>query len=511
MKVITFRLRLLEPVLVSQAQSGEENSAIGLPFIPGGALRGALVARYLQKYPIADPAGDTSFQRLFLDGTVRYLNAYPWREDSRLLPTPMSWFTEKDRVSDTDALIFDWAVDPAQRLEQPKSPDGDFCVALGDSVGLHRSPRQVNVHITLENPNYRGDENKVYRYDALAAGEVMAAAIVAPDDVDLTKAKELLQPDEIAFGGAHLAGYGRSRIEAVATDDLAWEEYPPGHNTDSSAIIVTLLSDAIVRDRSGQVSGDLSAALAAALGLASQELKPLRAYQSLRPVAGFNRKWSLPLTQTWAVQAGSVFVYPADAVDPDALTQAVAHGIGERRAEGFGRVAVNWQTEPQLRRYELEAGLITVPRLSEASKELARQMADRRLRLLLDRKLAEAVNRTRLSRLPQNAQLSRVRIAAQQALKAGKLKPISDHLKHLKGAREQFTQARVGEATSMFRWIEERVGKQDIETQLLRGESLPEVAGEKANLTDGLKVEYTARLVDGVMKKAVKQNQGVIK
>ena len=47
MKAIPYRLHLLEPVLVSQAESGEENSAVGLPFIPGSAIRGALVARYL--------------------------------------------------------------------------------------------------------------------------------------------------------------------------------------------------------------------------------------------------------------------------------------------------------------------------------------------------------------------------------------------------------------------------------------------------------------------------------
>ena len=505
MKAITFRLRLLEPVLVSQAQSGEENSAIGLPFVPGSALRGALATRYLQSHPLADAAKDADFRRFFLGGTVCYLNAYLWREDTRLLPKPSSWFTEKDMADGEDATIHDWAVDPDQDLEQAKPPSGEFCLLQDTAVAVHKPERQVNVHITLEDPNRRGEGNQVYRYDALAAGQVLAGAILAADDVDLSEVEELLEPAEVFLGGAHLVGYGRARFEGVATEE-EWQEVAPGHGPESGEVVVTLLSDVIVRGDNGQVGGDLSAALADAVGQSATP-KPERAYQRLQSVAGFNRKWSLPLAQEWAIQAGSVFVYPAGAFDADGLAQGVAQGIGERRAEGFGRLAVNWQREPELQRRRFEKEEPDVPALSESSKAMARQMAERRLRALLDRKLAEVVNNTRLSHLPPNTQLSRVRVAVQRARHTGTMQPLTEHMSGLKAARQQFERARVDGGTSLLTWIEERATQLDVERQLLGSGVLPEVAGQAAELTEAMRVEYTARLVDGVMKKAVGENQ----
>ena len=138
-------------------------------------------------------------------------------------------------------------------------------------------------------------------------------------------------------------------------------------------------------------------------------------------------------------------------------------------------------------------------------------MADRRLRLLLERRLAEEISLVSVGNRPQNAQLSRVRNAAQEILGQDaaypeSLQPILDLLDSLKGAREQFEKARVSK-TSMLRWIQERARQQDVEKQLLQGRDLPQVAGERAKLSAEMRAEFTARLIDGVMKKAIQQNQ----
>ncbi len=509
MKAITFVVRLLEPLLVSQAEAGEENSAVGLSFIPGSALRGALVARYLRAHPSADLAAEPIARQLFFDGPVCFLNAYPHCQGRRTLPRPLSWFTEKSTASDDRAVLHDWAVDPDQALTQPKAPThAEFCLATDDGqVACYESPRQVNVHISLENANRRGPENKVYRYDAVAPGEVLSGAIVADDGTDLAPVRELLEPGEISLGGAHLAGYGRALIAEV-TERPAWQECAPGNTSTDGRLIVTLLSDAILRNEDGQVDGGVDGALAAVMGIT--ELKAMAAYRRVRVVAGFNRKWSLPLPQAWVVQAGSVFVYRAGAFDADQMRRQVALGIGERRAEGFGRVAVNWHTQPVLQRVPVKPEPLSDVELSPASRALAKQMAQRRLQLLLERRLAEAVTRLKLSALPQNAQLSRVRTAAQQSLASHRLTPIVEHLARLKGAREQFVQARVDGGTgsrTLLDWINERAAGQDVEVQILEGSGLPQIAGETAVLTAELRADYTARLIDGVMKKAAKQNQ----
>lgn len=507
MRAVTYRLRLLEPVLVSQAESGEENSAIGLPFIPGSAIRGALAARYLQAFKLTDAAADDLFRHLFLDGSICFLNAYPWREGARSLPRPLSWMAEKDKADEKEGTAYDWAIDPESKLERPKAVDGQFCVLVDDTAYMASPERQVNVHISLQDVDKRGDENTVYRYDALAAGEVLAGAIVSTNDDLLERMKVLLDTDEIALGTAHRAGYGRVRIEDMKLSPNGWNEYTPGDGSGTGEIVVTLLSDAIVRGNDGQVNGDISAALASILRLPG--LKPKRCYQSLHLVGGYNRKWNLPLPQTWSIQAGSAFVFAAGSFASDELRRLAELGIGERRAEGFGRLAVNWQRHAELNWEKADPPEIAGTELSEESKALALQMANRRLRLLLDQRLAAAVNRIQIgAQRPQNAQLSRVRSAAQQAMVEGNFNGLQRHLANLKGAREQFEKARVSN-TPLDRWIEERTKNLDVEIQLQLGQPpvLPEVAGQKAQLTSKLKVEYTARLIDGVMKKAAKLNQ----
>ncbi len=527
MKAITYQLRLLEPVLVSQAQTGEENSAISLPFVPGSALRGAVVSRYLAHNDPGDLAEDEETRALFLDGTVAFLNAYPALEGERLLPRPLSWFTEKEQAGEMHGTLYDWAVAHTE-LKQAKPPkDAVFCALRAPeapelspeerldalAAGKESEPvqtqfytpaREINVHIALVDQNNRTDANKVYRYDALAAGEVLAGAIMAPDDFDLEPLQRLLAENpDLFLGGAHTAGYGHVTLASLALVEN-WTEYAPVAEP-GNVVIVTLLSDTILRGPDGQFSADMDGALAELLNM--PDLHALRKYQRVGLVGGFNRKWGLPLVQAWALQAGSVFVYNADEVDAERLRSLVAAGIGERRAEGFGRVAVNWHTADAVvwKPWEKQPSLGEVE-LSAESKALAERMAQNHLANLLEESLTAVLSSIVILPPPQNAQLSRVRNAARQALLKKDLKLLADHLATLKGAKEQLQKARIA-GVPMLAWLEARLEKQDIEQQLLQGRAVVPVAGQRAAFTPELRAHYTARFIDGVMQKAIRQNQ----
>jgi CRISPR-associated protein Csx10 len=230
-------------------------------------------------------------------------------------------------------------------------------------------------------------------------------------------------------------------------------------------------------------------------------------------VGGFNRKWGLPLVQTWAVQAGSVFVFRAQDVDAAHLRAVVASGIGERCAEGFGRIGVNWHTFPTLDWTHIERQVEEQVALCEASKALATQMAQRRLAAELEDGLVTLISGASISPAPQNTQLSRLRNVVRQSLVDGDLAPIDRHLDALKGAKKQFERARVSFQSSqtggacLLDWLKERIAQQDVHRLLLRGRPLPPVAGVHARLTPELETQYTARLIDGLMKKAIRDNQ----
>ena len=445
MKALRYRLRLVQPLLVAQIHAGEENSAVGMSYIPGSTLRGAIVGHYVREENPDDLAFANTERALFLDGTVAFLNAYPYGNGTRMLPRPRSWLTEKDLAADRGAVLYDFAVQINTPLEQPKAPkSAAFCVIApaeppeaawevlpSPEVALYTPPRQINVHISLEKPNTRTDENAVYRYDAIAEGEVFEGAIVASDDFDLAPLQALLVPGEALFlGGAHTAGYGRALIEDVVLD-FGWEEYEPAEAIEGK-VVLTLLSDLILRGDAGQVDADLDAALSHLLGF---KVTAQQRFQQLQLVGGFNRKWGLPLVQDWALGAGSVYVYADVRIDPEALQTLLAPGIGERRAEGFGRVAVNWHTAPQFKRIALSAPVNLAPRLSSESQTLAARMAQRRLQTELEQGLVTFLSRVRIDRPPQNPQLARVRNVMQQVLlgvQANNLDAVVQHLDNLK-------------------------------------------------------------------------------
>ncbi len=308
---------------------------------------------------------------------------------------------------------------------------------------------------------------------------------------------------ELFIGGAHTAGYGRVRLEV---DDVVtgWQEYPADSPPDNGELVVTLLSDTLVRGKDGQINGDLDGALAELLGLASLTAK--RRYQGLGLIGGFNRKWGLPLPQAWALQAGSVYVYATGAFNPEALRLKAALGIGERRAEGFGRIAVNWHTAPTVQWQPCTPPQSLRPGLSAESQVLAQEMAQRRLRLRLERGLTDYLSQVKFKRLPPNTQLSRVRNAVQRALSEKNVAPVVEHLENLKGAREQLARARV-DTNSLLAWVQDRADRLDVEQQLLGSERPPQVAGQEAILDDDLKCTYSLRLIDGVMQKATKSQE----
>lgn len=521
MKALVYRLRLLEPVLIAKTEPEEENSAISSSFIPGSAMRGALIARYLQKYSEKNLAHDDEARRLFFTGEVCFLHAYPIHGVARMLPRPISWQTLKD---EKESEVFDFAFDPEnfnpEEIEKRfKSAKGEFCHVTQGVAVLHTPPKHLSVHISLNDATRRGEKNDVFRYEALAEGEIFEGVVIAKDESDFTKLLTLFTPNEIRLGRAHTAGYGRAHIELLGQKEIGlqpdWQEYEiitaDNNNaaTTPSVIRVTLLSDTIVRGANGQCDGDFDAALTRLLG---RKVEAQSCSRQMRVVAGYNRKWSLPVVQAWALQAGSVFVYPPNEFDPKDLRDKALFGIGERCAEGFGRIAVDWQVQPKMKHASFAAAKMETASLSESSAMLAREMANRRLRELLERKLVEQVNAANLARLPKNAQLSRVRTATQQALIAPHLSPekqlrqIENHLNDLKGAKQQFEHAKVDE-TSMLTWLQDRLAKKDAQEQLLKGAALPVIAGQSAVLSEALQAEYTARFIDGIMKKAVKQNQ----
>jgi CRISPR-associated protein Csx10 len=343
MPALVYRLTLLEPAIFT-ALEGEPNSAVSYDFVPGSVIRGMVIGTALRQNKGGLDAADQNARRLFFSSETRYLNAYilspiPNEEGwVRSLPVPLSWQHQKH----DKRIIYDLAVSGSPADQQLKSVGG-FASVNGSQAALTLINRTLNVHTVR--PRRGGGEGTVYRYDALARGQVFEGIILCENNSDGEWLKTVLfEHSTSTLGGARSAGYGRVQI----SDVRLLTEAPEAPRFDNgNQVVVTLLSDAILRDANAQYAPSLDTLLGelSRLGLIVRAEMSVQAFLDITMVGGFNRKWGLPLPQTPALKMGSALVLQNADWDAAVLHRLQERGIGERREDGFGRIAVNWQHE----------------------------------------------------------------------------------------------------------------------------------------------------------------------
>jgi CRISPR-associated protein Csx10 len=536
MNVLTYRIELLEPALIT-AVEGDPNSAISLDYVTGSVLRGALIQKYMQHHPgvkAADLLQDTGAQTLFFSGAARFLNGYLLKDNVRTLPTPLAWLQPKDELH----TVYDFAVKAVTDKSGRKwgGFGQPFVVMQSDQIKGCQPDRQIAIHTQRDRDYGRPtkESGAVYRYDALAAGQTFEAAIVGDDRVDLKDVISLLS-GEVYIGGSRNGGYGRVKVMFDAKTAVmvgGWREVgtPSLSASVNNQLIITLLSDALIRDENGQFSTDywaLENCLRKTMAAPGATFK--EAFVRGRVVGGFNRKTNLPLPQALAVQAGSVVVFDVsqcDAAQLRTLTERLGEleqaGIGERRAEGFGRVGINWHTRETWKVFQPPRDAPGGPQdnpprvaVTEAtSKALAEAMTQRLLRSRLDEAVIAAANKLQVEHAPQRAQLTRLRsILADELMKPEPgLKRLTDFMSQVEkrsAARKQFEAARIGEErTRLLIWLKESEAKIADRAQLLT-KDLPasRVGTVTAEVSDALRAEYVLRLIDTVLAHAAKTQQ----
>ncbi|MBL8152426.1 MAG: hypothetical protein JNN15_21075, partial [Blastocatellia bacterium] len=263
MTVFTFTLQLLEPLMVTGLE-GDPNSNVTLDYIPGSVIRGALISQYLKTKPANysfDPANKAQDEyKLFFNGSVRYLNAYPSMEHHlekiRTLPTPLSWVVQKDSKPETDIYDMCCSLLPD---EQTKPLSKHFFYQQGKLVWTTKPEHQLTIHTQRERRHGRSTESDgaVFRYESLEAYSQFIGVILVEDDSLTTSIEELLKNKELNLGGSRTAGYGRVNV-IDWKEKQDWKEAGEVNDIEEdSTFTITLLSNALVRNDEGQYQLDL--------------------------------------------------------------------------------------------------------------------------------------------------------------------------------------------------------------------------------------------------------------
>ncbi|MHA1812432.1 MAG: hypothetical protein ACTSYX_03250 [Candidatus Thorarchaeota archaeon] len=351
MKYYPYAVRLTSPAVL-RTIGQDPSCATTLPYIPGSAVRGA-VMRYLRSCGVEE----SIIERVVLGKGIAFLNAYPFVHQRRLLPTPKSYRMPKYGLRD---IVFDLAsAEPP--LDQDTVRVGiPFSQIVVDHELLFTPPTGRRLHHLRDRRVGRshGKDSKkvgtIYWNEFLESGQEFCGAIAIGEDEEeiLPLIRDALsQP--LLLGRAKRAGYG-GWGHVTWESDVEREVLLTGHFGVAQEIEkgtkfrVVLLSDYIGIDA---MTGEVNPHYVVREVLEALENKAelVDLFTSTHLVGGFNRRWGHQTMQYWVMSAGSILVLRATQdIDPDTIHRFESSGIGHQRVDGFGRVAVLDLGPPQI-------------------------------------------------------------------------------------------------------------------------------------------------------------------
>ena len=352
--ILRYRLTLKSAIVIPTSD-GDPNTVVSRQDIPGSHLWGVAAWSYLSE---ADrSAADSVFRNAFLDGNLRFLSAYPeaMNDQQRMIPMPHSI-----RKSKEDDTPYDFVTDipedePTKRHHQQYAKLGSATFET-QSVKTERNyhharaanDRRIGRALGAEVP----DGGAFFTYNAIQPEQTFQGAVLGSES-DLKQLKTWLQsPKSVSIGRSRSAQYGKVLFEWIDDDPqllndcVEWNGFNSSQSTANpeNTLIITTLSPLLsVNDRGHPIASFPEQEMLKTLGLPdTAKLKLVSSFTRTEAISGYNTHLRLPRQQTQAIEAGSVFKFELDHKPTDEkLLELEQNGLGIRKGEGFGRIAVN--------------------------------------------------------------------------------------------------------------------------------------------------------------------------
>lgn len=327
-KYITYDIECLENIKLSTTHN-QIDFEESLDYITGSSIRGAFIYNYINKYNVDDISNNPHREKLFTDDIV-FFNAYPKAKGKRSFPLPKCFFAPKAEMKmASDYLNLELGIDNKLKPLYEKVRLCEFVVENGEILNKVKVEKESHLHINKNTP-----KNKLYRYETIKRGQTFSGIIKTIDEYE-NEIVNLLSDPIIYIGGSKGSGYGKCKIENLKVLDKN-PELDLSNLGDLKDFYLIALSDIIYLDELGKYSTIIDGKV---LGLTAAKF--VDSNIETKYVSSYNNKWRQKTPTTIAIKAGSVFKYHIDEpVDSNMLYETISQGIGVRRNEGFGRIAI---------------------------------------------------------------------------------------------------------------------------------------------------------------------------
>lgn len=393
MKRIKLKIKALSPLAIGQKKAGSVSEAGD--YIPGTVIRGAIAGEILQqaRQPLRTDFSQmpNHFQALFLaEGAAIFENAYPADPEKEaevwVMPaTALSSKTKPGFKSGENNGVFDTLIDRfcAEGCGHPYDPNcpedggrvepyGGFYSKINGKYYKRSHTKRLLTRVGINRRRATAEEKILYSIEVLneVQGEkkepaVYRSAILLEDSGLADLLARFINSRQFRLGGGASRGLGKveisAKVEEVHLDAASrveafnrelrnrrqkWEQifgdFQANGDKNRTYFSLDLQSDAILSDKWRRTTVVSEKMLLQFAGVSDRSLHLDVAYSSYDYRSGWNAAWGLMKDMELITNKGAVYLFSSDR--PEVWTKAwndlELKGIGDRVAEGFGRVRI---------------------------------------------------------------------------------------------------------------------------------------------------------------------------
>ena len=283
---------------------------------------------------------DDTFNKLFLDGTVKWSALSPVIKGNESIPAPAMLMKLKN---DNGKLINSFTEESSFAGKKPKSLDGFFMSRDEEGNCFIAQPEvDTTYHNRINGITGKDKEKKgLYIQDSLKQGMIYGGHVILPNDNSLIEViKGLLGVGNIRIGRSKKVQYGLAKICDIEINDYS---FAPFSAKEDETIFAILKSDLVLRDNTNIRLDNKFVRSKIAETLEIKDEMPVdedgeTKYRDIcryHVITGYNAMWNMQKPKIQTVQAGSVYCFRAKGKSyPSELV------IGDYQQEGLGVIKI---------------------------------------------------------------------------------------------------------------------------------------------------------------------------
>lgn len=338
---IKYQIRTISPILFSK-ESGDRNMTETFEYIPGRVILGIFAGKYIRNNNSGANAHEVKdFKNLFLEDKIIFNNAYIKNKYGDILnPTPFSIQEEKDSKGSILDLL---NVDEEDEYKQTKYIGG-YSFINENYVKNESVNKSLNFHHSRDEKTGASKEGIIFNYESINKDQLFEGYIIGDDSL----VKYLCDNFEKEF----IAYTGRSKTSQYGKIEFKFISEPEEINSDlkyQDKISFTFLSEVLLFNEFGNSVCNKDFLEKYLQEYISKELKITKSFIKPTRVDNYVSIWKLKKPSETCYSAGSCFMIEnVKKSDLEKLKKLEINGIGERRNEGFGRIAFGIQNNKKL-------------------------------------------------------------------------------------------------------------------------------------------------------------------